>query len=250
MKDALFPYLLSLGDDSLVLGQRLCAWSGHAPSVEVDLSLANMALDLIGQAQLFLAYAGEVEGAGRDGDALAFHRDSSTYRNCLLVEQPNGDFGQTMARHLLFATYSELLFDALSSSKDQQIADIAAKAVKEVRYHSELAADWVIRLGDGTEESHQRMQDGLDWFWRFADELFTMSEGEAALAEAGIAADKLALRAPFDARIDEVLKRAIMTRGECKWPLGGGRDGRHTEHLSLMLAEMQVLPRTYPEARW
>ncbi|AIT81869.1 1,2-phenylacetyl-CoA epoxidase subunit PaaC [Novosphingobium pentaromativorans] len=250
MSKTLFNYLQALGDDSLILAQRLCEWSGKAPTIEVDLTLSNIALDLIGQVQLFLGYAGEVEGEGRDADRLAYHRAAEAFRNCLLVEQPNGDFAQTMARQLLFSTYCELLFDALCASSDQRIAEIAAKAVKEVRYHAEVAADWTLRLGDGTEESHTRMQDGLDWFWRFEDELFAVGEGESGLVAQGIAADKTGLRAEYDHRIDAVLAPAGLERGETSWPLGGGRDGKHSEHLSPLLAEMQVLPRAHPDARW
>src|SRR3954465_2657733 len=158
---ALFEFLLRLGDDSLILGQRLAEWTGHAPSVEVDLSLANIALDLIGQATFFLNHAGEMEGKGRDGDRLAFHRDVLDFRNCLLVEQPNGDFAQTMARQFLFSTWQRRLFEHLAATADETIAAVAEKAVKEVSYHAELAAEWMIRLGDGTEESRRRMVDGL-----------------------------------------------------------------------------------------
>src|SRR4051794_37174908 len=164
---ALFEYLLRLGDDALILGQRLSEWCGHAPSVEVDLSLANIALDLVGQATFFLDYAGKVEGKGRDGDALAFRRDVLDFRNCWLVEQPNGDFARTMARQFLFSTWQERLLRHLAGSSDATLAAIAEKAVKEVAYHQALAGEWVIRLGDGTEESRRRMQDGLDWTARF-----------------------------------------------------------------------------------
>src|SRR3954466_5547740 len=160
---ALFEFLLRLGDDSLILGQRLSEWTGHAPSVEVDLSLANIALDLVGQATFFLNHAGETEGKGRDGDRLAFHRDVLDFRNCWLVEQPNGDFAQTMARQFLFSTWQRRLFAHLVSSRDARIAAIAEKAVKEVTYHAELASEWAIRLGDGTGESRRRMIDGLEW---------------------------------------------------------------------------------------
>src|SRR3954468_6064299 len=186
---ALFDYLLRLGDDSLILGQRLGEYCGHAPSVEVDLSLANMALDLIGQATFFLDYAGEVEGKGRDGDRLAFHRDVLDFRNCWLVEQPNGDFAQTMARQLLFSTWQKLLFGHLLESSDTTIAAVAEKAVKEVTYHQELAAEWVIRLGDGTDESRRRMIDGLAWMWRFVPELFEMDALAVDSAECGIGVD-------------------------------------------------------------
>src|SRR5579875_882058 len=185
---ALFDFLLRLGDDALILGQRLGEWTGHAPSVEVDLSLANMALDLIGQATLFLNYAGEVEGRGRYGDQLAFHRDVLDFRNCLLVEQPNGDFAQTMARQFLFSTWQKLLFRHLAGSADATIAAITEKALKEVTYHQELAREWVIRLGDGTDESHRRMAEGLAWMGRFLPELFEMDDLATFMAERGIGA--------------------------------------------------------------
>lgn len=255
MNDTLFQYLLRLGDDSLILGQRLCEWCGHAPTIEVDLSLSNLALDLIGQATLFLGYAGEVEGqnvesGGRDADALAFHRDAGDFRNCLLVEQPNGDFARTMARQFLFSSYQLALLERLCSSADGRIAEIAAKAVKEVRYHADLAADWVIRLGDGTAESRGRMIEGLDDCWRFLDDLFAMDEGERALAAAGIAADKAALRPEVQDRVEQVLRRATLSMPDLPWQVTGGRTGRHSEHLSRLLAEMQVLPRAHPDARW
>ena len=246
----LFDHLLRLGDDSLILGQRLGEWTGHAPSVEVDLSLANIALDLIGQATHFLNYAGEVEGKGRDGDALAFHRDVLDFRNCWLVEQPNGDFAQTMARLLLFSTWQKALFDVLKSSADQTIAAIAEKAVKEVSYHQELAAEWVIRLGDGTDESRRRMQDGIDWMWRFVPEMFEMDEAASFLAARGIGADVAALRADYDRRIDAVLAEATLDRPRDQRPILGGRRGHHSEHLGHLLCTMQFLPRTYPDATW
>ena len=203
---ALFDYLLRLGDDSLILGQRLTEWCGHAPALEIDLSLANIGLDLIGQATLLLNFAGEVEGQFRDGDKLAFHRDVLAFRNCLLVEQPNGDFAQTIARQFIFSTYQLALLDGLTRSSEPRIAEIAAKAVKEVTYHAELSANWVIRLGDGTEESRRRMIEGLDWFWRFVDELFDVDAVETPLIEAGIAVNRASLRDPFDARVSAVLR--------------------------------------------
>lgn len=247
---ALFDYLLRLGDDSLVLGQRLAEWCGHAPALEVDLSLANLSLDLIGQATLLLELAGEVEGKGRDADALAFRRDVLAFRNCLMVEQPNGDFAQTIARHFLFATVQLALFERLAGSADERLAAIAAKAAKELAYHAELAADWVIRLGDGTGESRQRMIDGLDWHWRFVDELFQVDAVERGLAARGIAVDRAALRGGFDAAVERVLAAATLPLPT--WPRGvvGGRKGHHSEHLGHLLAVMQYLPRAYPDARW
>jgi len=246
----LFDYLLRLGDDSLVLGQRLTEWCGHAPALEIDLSLANIGLDLIGQATLFLDLAGEIEGRGRDGDRLAFHRDVLAFRNCLLVEQPNGDFAQTIARQFLFSTMQHTLFEALTKSADGRIADIAAKAVKEVVYHAELSAEWVVRLGDGTEESRQRMADGLDWFWRFVDEMFDADPVEQRLIKAGIAIDRSSLRQRFDAQVNNVLREATLPLPSYPRAIKGGRSGHHSEHLGPLLALMQYLPRTYPGTTW
>lgn len=247
---ALVDYLQRLGDDSLILGQRLTEWCGHAPVLEIDLSLANIGLDLIGQATLFLNLAGEMEGKGRDGDKLAFHRDVLAFRNCLLVEQPNGDFAQTIARQFLFSTWQLALFEGLTRSADPRIAEIAAKAVKEVRYHAELSADWVIRLGDGTDESRERMIEGLDWFWRFVDELFDADPVEAPLIDAGIAVDRAALRPGFDATVSAVLREATLPLPEYPRGVKGGRVGHHSEHLGHLLAVMQFLPRSYPDAVW
>ena len=247
---ALFEYLLRLGDDSLILGQRLGEYCGHAPSVEVDLSLANMALDLIGQATHFLNRAGEVEGKGRDGDALAFRRDVLDFRNCWLVEQPNGDFGRTIARQFLFSTWQKRLFGALLGSSDALIASVAEKAVKEVTYHQELASEWVVRLGDGTEESRRRIEDGLAWNWRFVPELFEMDGLARFMAERGIGADLEALRADYDAQVAAVLAEATLQPPPDQRPILGGRRGHHSEHLGHLLAVMQFLPRTYPDAKW
>ncbi|MFL6857055.1 MAG: 1,2-phenylacetyl-CoA epoxidase subunit PaaC [Allosphingosinicella sp.] len=247
---ALFEYLLRLGDDALILGQRLSEWCGHAPSVEVDLSLANIALDLIGQATFFLDLAGEVDGKGRDGDRLAFHRDVLDFRNCLLVEQPNGDFARTMARQFLFSAWQRRLLAHLASSSDGRIAAIAEKAVKEVAYHADLAAEWVIRLGDGTEESRRRMADGLDWMWRFVPELFETDALAAFMAGKGIGADLAALRADYDAEVCRVLAEAGLAPPADQRPILGGRRGHHSEHLGHLLAAMQFLPRTYPDAIW
>ncbi|MFA6031483.1 MAG: 1,2-phenylacetyl-CoA epoxidase subunit PaaC [Myxococcota bacterium] len=250
MDTPLFQALVQLGDDSLILGQRLCEWCGHAPTIEVDLSLSNLALDLIGQATLLLGYAGEVEGSGRDADHLAFHRDAEAFRNCLLVEQPNGDFAQTIVRHFFFSTHAAALFDGLAHSRDGRLAEIAAKAVKELRYHAEYSADWVERLGDGTEESHARMRDALDWHWRFVDDLFLDTADWIVCAERAIVPLRRSLRPAFDATIAAVLDRAGLPVAGKAWPIAGGRAGQHSEHLSAMLATMQVLPRAHPQAAW
>jgi ring-1,2-phenylacetyl-CoA epoxidase subunit PaaC len=241
---------LRLGDDSLVLGQRLGEWCGHAPALEVDLALANIGLDLIGQATHFLTYTAEIEEKGRDGDRLAFHRDVLDYANCLLVEQPNGDFARTIARQFFFSTWQELLFAALSSSADSMIAAVAKKAVKEVAYHVRFASEWMVRLGDGTEESHARLVDGVDWCWRFVDELFEADEVTGRLVAQGVAADPAALRAPFDRAIGQVMQQATLTAPAARRGVFGGRHGRHSEHLGHLLAQMQFLPRAYPDASW
>ncbi|GIL38272.1 1,2-phenylacetyl-CoA epoxidase subunit PaaC [Roseiterribacter gracilis] len=241
-------YAISLGDDSLILGQRLGEWCGHAPTLEIDLFLANIALDLIGQATLLLDYAGTLEGEGRDGDKLAFHRDVLDFTNCLLVEQPNGDFGRTIARQFLFSNFQLLLFQALSNSTDATIAGIARKAAKEVAYHARVASEWMVRLGDGTEESAQRVAEGLDWSWRFVDELFEAPD--AKLIEAGVAVDPASFRPAFDAAIDAVLRDACLARPADRRATVGGRRGHHSEHLGHLLSQMQFLQRTYPDARW
>ena len=237
-EDQRFGHAIRLGDDALILGQRLSEWCGHAPMLEIDLSLANIGLDLIGQATHFLAVAGEAEGKGRDADALAFHRDALDFRNCLLVEQPNGDFAQTIARQFLFSNWQELLLREVSAASDPALSAIAQKAVKEVAYHCRFANEWTVRLGDGTEESRARMIAGLDWMWRFVDELFDPKDGAPSL------------RPEWDSRIEKVLAVAGLT-----WPgerrgTKGGRVGHHSEHLGHLLAEMQFLPRAYPDAKW
>jgi len=236
-------YLLRLGDDSLVLGQRLSEWCGHAPALEVDLSLANLALDLIGQATHLL-------GAAGDADQLAFHRDVLDFHNCLLVEQPNGDFAQTMARQLLFSTWQHMLFQRLTGSSDQFLAEFAHKAVKEVAYHRELASEWTIRLGDGTEESAKRMAEGLDWCWRFVPELFEVDEALQAAIDAKIAPDPRGFEEGYRSAIGAVLSEAQLEAPAEQRPILGGRRGHHSEHLGHLLAVMQHLPRTYPDAKW
>lgn len=240
---ALVDYCQRLGDDALILGQRLSEWCGHAPALEVDLSLANLALDLIGQGTHFLGLAG-------DADKLAFHRDVLDWKNCLLVEQPNGDFGQTIARQFLFSTWQHMLYQRLASSGDERIAAIAAKGVKEVAYHRELAADWVIRLGDGTEESARRMAEGLDWCWRFVPELFEVDEVLEGLIEQGVAIDPREFEGEYREEIASVLKQAKLTAPADQRAILGGRRGHHSEHLGHLLAVMQFLPRTYPDATW
>jgi ring-1,2-phenylacetyl-CoA epoxidase subunit PaaC len=240
---ARFDYLLRLGDDALVLGQRVSEWCGHGPVLEVDISLANLALDLIGQANLLL-------GAADDADRLAFHRDVLDFRNCLLVEQPNGDFAQTIARHLLYTTWQHLLLQRLTQSSDQFLSEFAHKAVKEVAYHRELAGEWTIRLGDGTEESARRMAEGLDWNWRFVPELLEVDDTLQAAIDTGFAPDPREFEEEYRASLAEVLSKAGMEVPADQRPILGGRQGHHSEHLGHLLAVMQFLPRTYPDATW
>lgn len=247
---ALFETLLALGDDRLVLGHRTSEWCGHAPILEEDIALANIALDLIGQANLLLQYAGTVEGAGRDQDALAYFRDAIEFRNALLCELPNGDFAVTITRHFLHGVFSVLQWDALSASKDATLAGIAAKALKESRYHVRHAGEWVIRLGDGTEESHRRAQDALELLWPYTGELFLPSAGDAELTAVGLTADVSQLERGWREQVESVLQRATLTAPVGVWMQRGGRDGRHTEHLGHMLAEMQIVARSHPGASW
>jgi ring-1,2-phenylacetyl-CoA epoxidase subunit PaaC len=249
--DPLFEYLCRMGDNTLVLSHRVSEWCGVAPVLEEDIALANTALDLIGQTQLWLGLAGEVEGKGRDADALAFRRDVWDFRNVLLAEQPNGDFGQTMMRQYLFDAWHLLQLKALMRSSNAEIAAIAEKAVKEVTYHVERSGDTVIGLGDGTEESHQRMQKALDRLWPYVGELFASDAVDQALSEKGIVPDPTSLREVYDTAVNAVLAEATLTRPDSDFAHQGGKTGvRHTEHLGHMLTEMQWLQRAYPDATW
>jgi ring-1,2-phenylacetyl-CoA epoxidase subunit PaaC len=245
-----FDYVLRLGDTSLILGQRLAEWVGHAPALEEDLGLANVSLDLLGQARLLLTYAGEIEGKGRTEDDLAFRRDGPEFRNLALVEQPNGDFGKTIVRQCLLDAFQLELYEALSGSKDGRLAEIAAKALKETRYHFRYSAGWLVRLGDGTDESHERVERALDELWRYTDELFTADAIDTEMAAQGIAPVLADLRPKWSRQVGDVLAQATLGRppdASFKWH---GKRGEHTEPLGYLLAEMQFLQRTYPGARW
>ena len=249
-RDALFSYVLSHGDDNLVLAQRLGEWTSRGPELEEDIALTNFALDHLGQARALLTYAGEVEGEGRDEDALAYHRDERSFTNALLVEQPNGDFAQSMARQLFFDTYQLSLWDALSTSADAALAGIAAKALKEARYHYRHSGTWVVRLGDGTEESRRRMQAGIDALWRFTGELFELPDSHRPLVEEGVAVDPAAWKPTWEARISAILDQATLSMPGDPFQRGGGRGGFHTEHLGHLLTELQYLQRAYPGLHW
>lgn len=254
MDKTLFEYLLRLGDSSLILSQRLGAWTGHGPILEEDLALTNTALDLLGQARMWLTLAGEVEGAGRDEDALAYHRDAHQFHNVLLVERANGNYADTMARQFLFDVWHYFLLHRLEQSADERVAAIAAKSIKEVTYHVRRSSDMVVRLGDGTDESHAKMQAAIDDAWRFTGELFADDAVDQDVAARGIGCELSALRAPWLAHVREVLEEATLTvpdeTAANHLAYRGGRQGKHTEELGYVLAEMQYLPRAYPGASW
>ncbi len=245
-----FEYVLRLGDDALVEAQRLAEWCAAAPEMEEDVALTNIALDQLGAARLLLSYAGELEGAGRDEDALAYLRDDREYRNCLLVELPDrGDFGITIAKLLFLAAYQRLLYDTLAGTDrpgtDERLVAIAGTARKESAYHLDHAAQWTIRLGDGTDESHRRMQAAVDELWPYTHELFAADH-----AGARVAVDPATLRPAWLSTVEPILAEATLSRPEDGWAPAGGREGRHTEHLSFLLGEMQVLHRAHPGAVW
>lgn len=245
-----FGYLLRLGDDRLVLGHRLSEWCGHGPILEEDIALTNIALDLVGEANLLLQRAGQVEGKGRDQDALAYFRDAIDYRNALIVELPKGDFAFTIVRQFLFSVYSAHQWRALASCQDTDLAGIAAKALKETTYHVRHSADWMLRLGDGTDESHARAQRALDDLWPYTGELLSTDDLEQSLAREGLACDSSKLAEVWHADVSDVISRATLKLRPGVYMQSGGRSGRHTEHLGHMLAEMQVLQRSYPGAKW
>jgi ring-1,2-phenylacetyl-CoA epoxidase subunit PaaC len=250
MSNSSSDYLIRLGDDRLVLGHRLSEWCGHAPILEEDIALANIALDLIGQATLLLGLAAKKEGKGRDADALAYLRDAVDYRNALLVELPKGDFAVTIVRQLFFSVFALLQAEGLQVSTDRDLAGIAAKGVKESRYHVRHSADWVVKLGGGTEESHARAQRAVDDLWRYTGELFLADDLDRVVAADGLGVDPSSLERTWQTTIRDVLARASLTTPEGVYMQRGGREGRHTEHLGHMLAEMQIVARSHPGASW
>lgn len=249
-EEALFIYLLRRADDTLILGHRLSEWCGHGPVLEEDIALTNIALDLIGQCTSYYQYAAKVEGKDRDEDDLAFLRIEKDYVNVLMVEQPNGDFGKTITRQFFYDVYHKLLLEQLINSKDEQLSAIAEKSLKEVKYHLRHSSEWMIRLGDGTEESHERMQKSVDDISRFIDELFYKNEVDEVLIEEGVIPDNAKIRSAYDAYVSEVLKEATLKLPEKMWQLSGGRKGVHSEHLGYLLAELQYMQRAYPNMEW
>lgn len=247
-------YVLRLADSDLILAQRLGEWVGHGPVLEEDIALTNVGLDLLGQARMWFACAGEIEaevrGTGRSEDEFAFLREGAEFRNLLLVEQPNGNYADTTARQFYFDFRHELLLRGLAGSRDARIAEIAAKALKEVAYHVERSADWVVRLGDGTELSHNRMQAAIDNLWPYTGEMFTADEADDELVAEGLVPDIGALQPAWRERVAAVLAQATLIMPTAEWMQRGSRQGVHTEHLGHLLAEMQSLHRTHPGARW
>ncbi|HAD14146.1 MAG TPA: phenylacetate-CoA oxygenase subunit PaaI [Saprospirales bacterium] len=246
----MFEYLLRLGDNSLILSQRLGEWCGHGPVLEQDIALTNIALDLLGQTRMYLTYAGEIEGKGRSEDDLAYFRDAHQFYNCLLVERPNGDFGQTIARQFFFDVFNYYQLKGLLNSTDQRLREIAEKALKETTYHLRFSSEWVIRLGDGTEESHTRMQNAIQTLWPFTGELYTPDALDLEMNARGIAPDLQEIKSSWHIKVAEVLQEATLTLPETSWMQSGGKQGRHSEHLGFLLAEMQHIQRTYPGNVW
>ena len=246
----LMLYTLRRADDALVLGHRLSEWCGHAPMLEEDMALANMGLDLLGQARELYSYAAQVEGGGNDEDKFCYLRDVRQYRNLLLVEQPNGDFARTMVRQFFYAAFADLYWRAMMKSKDATLAAIAAKSEKESAYHVRHCSEWMVRLGDGTEESHRRAQTAIDDLWAFTGEMFEADDSERALIDAGIAIDAAASRGEWLKTVSDVASEATLALPESDWTQRGGRSGRHSEHLGHLLSELQSMQRTFPGVTW
>lgn len=248
--NSLFEYILRIGDDSLILGHRVSEWCGHGPILEEDIAMTNIALDLVGQATSLLNYAGEVEGKGRDGDAIAFLRFDREYKNLLLVEQPNGDFGMSMMRQFLFDAFRKPFFDQLQNSSDKQLAAIAEKSLKETKYHLKHSSEWIIRLGDGTDESHARIQESLNTLWRYTSELFYADEVDVEMQKIGVAPNMSDVYNEWNTTVQAVLNEATLQIPTNNWKQEGGRKGMHSEHLGYILAEMQYMQRAYPNMQW
>lgn len=249
-QEALYNFCLRLGDNALILGHRLSEWCSRAPFIEEDLALTNISLDMIGRAQALLKYAAEVEGKGRTEDDLAYRRPEPQYLNHLITEQPNGDFAHTIARQLYISAFEYYFYSELVKSKDKTLAAIASKAIKEVKYHLQHAADWTIRLGDGTDESRIRMQKAISDLWMWTGELFEMDEVENSLLKDGICVDLIPIKALWSNHIRQVLTEATLNVPEEDYMQTGSRKGIHTENLGHILSELQYLQRAYPDAKW
>ena len=247
---ALSRALIALADDHLILGHRLSEWCGHAPMLEEDLSMPNMALDMLGQARNLYTYAGELEGKGRNEDDIAYLRTDRQYMNCLLVERPNGDFAHTMLRQLYFGAFMQPFWEAAAASSDEHVRAIAQKAEKEIAYHIRHSGEWVIRLGDGTEESARRMQDAVTALHIYTDELFTQTDDLKVCGDAGLLPNPQKMRDAWNRTIEQIFNQAFLTMPEVPFPQEGGRHGRHTEDFGHLLSELQYMQRTYPGMTW
>ena len=250
MKENLYKYILGVADNSLILGQRIGELCGHGPSLETDIACTNISLDLFGQVRSYYQYAAKIAGDGRNEDDIAMLRKEHEYVNVLLVEQPNTDFAYIMARQFLFDVYHLLFLKELEKSKDLTLSAIAKKSVKEVSYHQRFSSDWIKRLGDGTEESHQKMQDAIDDLWTYTDELFHQTEADKAMVKEGIGVDVTKLKDNYYQIINSVLEEATLSIPELKYFQKGGKQGIHTEHLGYLLSDLQYMQRTYPNMEW
>lgn len=251
LPEAKYQYLLRMGDNALILGHRLSEWCGHGPVLEQDIAITNIALDQVGQARSLLQYAARLEGKGRTEDELAYKRDVMEYRNALLVEQPNEDFAYTIVRQFLFDVFNHLLHQQLIQSQDEHLRAIAQKSLKEITYHLRYSSEWMIRLGDGTPESHQKIQDALNDLFIYTGELITPDEVDQMISEAGVGPDLTVLQEAYQKKVDEILEEATLKRPEVKYMQSGGKDGRmHSEHLGYILAELQFVQRAYPDSNW
>jgi len=250
MSKHLYNYILGIADNNLILGQRLGELCGHGATLETDIAITNISLDLLGQVRSFYQYAAQIADDGRSEDDIAMLRPEREYLNVLLVEQPNTDFGYVLARQFLFDAYHYLFLRELQSSKDETLVAIAKKSIKEVSYHLRFSSDWIKRLGDGTEESHERIQNAIDDLWTFTDELFHQTKADKAMIEEGIGVNNLKLKEIYYSNVSEVLKEATLVVPESKYFQKGGKEGIHTEHMGYILAELQYMQRTYPNMTW
>ncbi|GFZ92924.1 phenylacetic acid degradation protein [Aquaticitalea lipolytica] len=250
MKDNLYKYILGIADNSLILGQRMGSLTGHGPSLETDIACTNISLDLFGQVRSYYQYAAKIAGDGRTEDDIAMLRKEREYVNVLLVEQPNTDFAYTMARQFLFDVYHLLLLNELQKSKDLTLSAIASKSIKEVSYHQRFSSDWIKRLGDGTDLSHQKMQDAIDALWAYTDELFHQTQADKVMVKEGVGVDVTKLKETYYKQVNEVLEEATLNIPESKYFQKGGKEGIHTEHMGYLLSDLQYMQRTYPNMEW
>ena len=250
MKENLYKYILGIADNSLILGQRMGSLTGHGPSLETDIACTNISLDLFGQVRSYYQYAAKTAGDGRTEDDIAMLRKEREYVNVLLVEQPNTDFAYTMARQFLFDVYHLLLLNELQKSKDLTLSAIASKSIKEVSYHQRFSSDWIKRLGDGTDLSHQKMQDAIDALWTYTDELFHQTQADKVMVKEGVGVDVTKLKETYYKQVNEVLEEATLNIPESKYFQKGGKEGIHTEHMGYLLSDLQYMQRTYPNMEW